>query len=128
MVDIANLRMMDYMVHFKFNGVTTLYFEAYPIIECLNIETLLKGEGWVPNYMDKDDSSGIESFDEDKCLKHFEGSYGWRGVWEGRLYFTEEEYWGYQILIMSELYNNCIVPFCKEYIIKLDPEIPYHGF
>ena len=36
-------------------------------------------------------------------LKKMQGSYCWRGVWESRLYFDEEEYWGEDLAELSNL-------------------------
>jgi hypothetical protein len=64
-------------------------------------------------------------FNEETCLKKMQGSFCWRGVWEGRLYFTDEEYWGEEIAELSDLYNNHIVPWCKDFIKKRNPERVY---
>ena len=61
-----------------------------------------------------------EEFEKGKCLKKLEGSFCWRGVWEGRLYFPDEEYWGEEIAELSELYNDYILPWCKNFIKERD--------
>lgn len=112
--------MMDFMVHFKWND-GWLNFEAYPIKDWQNIN----GESGI-SYIDKENEPEDRYvFEEGKCLKKFEGSFCWRGVWEGRIYFTDKEYWGEEISEMSELYNNHIVQFCEEYIKKMQPNISY---
>jgi len=47
----------------------------------------------------------------------FQGTFRWKGVWEGRIYFQEEEeFWGSDLKEMTDLYENHIVPYCKEQI------------
>lgn len=38
-------------------------------------------------------------------IAKFQGSFCWRGVWEGRIYFLEEEYWGEDLREMADLYD-----------------------
>lgn len=110
----VRIRMMDYMVHFK-TDVHTLKFECYPIRDWESLTTEEIGF----SYIDKENEHNErEVFEYGKCLKKFEGSFCWRGVWEGRLYFTDKEYWGEEIAEMSELYNNYIVIWCKDFINK----------
>ena len=112
----VRVKMMGYMVHFK-PDAHTLYFYAYPVHDWEHLPTGKKGF----SYIDKENEpDSREIFEEGKCLKKFEGSFCWRGVWEGRLYFTDEEYWGEEISEMSELYNNHIVTWCKDFIKKLE--------
>jgi hypothetical protein len=73
-------------------------------------------------YVDKDTEPDTRDiFEEGECLVKFEGSFCWRGVWEGRLYFHDSEYWGEDLSEMNHLYNEMIVPYCKEQIKKRDP-------
>jgi hypothetical protein len=117
----VRVRMMDYMVHLK-TDAHTLYFEAYPVQDWEHLPTGKKGF----SYIDKENEPyDREIFEEGKCLKKFEGSFCWRGVWEGRLYFTDEEYFGEEISEMSELYNNHIVTWCKDFIKKREPSNYY---
>ncbi len=107
------IKMMNYMVHFKYNG-QSLCFEVYPT------------QGYLSDkfcYISKEnDPDEIEVFEEGKCLMRFGGWFCWRGVWEGRLYFTDDEYWGEELSEMSELYNKHIVPWCKDFIKKQRPD------
>ena len=114
MICKAEVRMIDFMVHYESDYGPAINFSVYPIVDCVNVNTGVSSI----EYIDKtDDCWGtIEYFDENKCLKRFEGSYCWRGVWEGRLHFTDEEYWGGELSVMSDLYNNYIVPYCKNFI------------
>ncbi len=117
----VRVRMMDYMVHFK-TDAHTLEFECYPVQDWEHLPTGKKGFSYIDKENEPDER---EVFEEGKCLKKFEGSFCWRGVWEGRLYFTDEEYWGEEISEMSELYNNHIVPRCKDFIKKREPHDYY---
>jgi len=46
------------------------------------------------------------------------------GVWEGRIYFTDEEYWGEEMEDMSNLYNHRIIPWCED---KIKSKLPHAG-
>lgn len=116
----VRVRMMDYMVHFK-TDAHTLEFEVYPVQDWEQPT----GEKVFTYIYKENESDYREVFEDGKCLKKFEGSFCWRGIWEGRLYFTDEEYWGEEISEMSELYNNHIVPWCKEFIKKREPSNYY---
>jgi hypothetical protein len=121
MLGAVRVRMMDYMVHFNTKD-HWLYFEAYPVQDWEHLPTGKKGFSYIDKENEPDER---EVFEDGKCSKKFEGSFCWRGVWEGRLYFTDEEYWGEEISEMSELYNNHIVPWCKDFIKKREPSNYY---
>lgn len=98
-----------------------LYFEVYPIVDW----EWPNKEKWT-SYFDKENEPHIrDEFEDGKCVKKLEGSFCWRGVWEGRLYFTEEEYWWDDIEELSRLYNDHIVTWCKEFIRNRDPDYNY---
>jgi len=118
---LTRVRMMDFMVHFKTDS-RTLEFEAYPVQDWEHLPTGKKGFSYIDKENEPDDR---EVFEEGKCLKKFEGSFCWRGVWEGRLYFTDNEYWGEEISEMSELYNKHIAPWCKDFIKEREPSNYY---
>jgi hypothetical protein len=109
--------MDDCMVHFK-TSEHTLYFAVYPVSDWTSA---LNGETGT-SYTKKGSCDLVDEFNENECQKDFEGSFCWRGVWEGRLYFTDYEYWGEDIQEMSDLYNNQIVPWCKAFIENRDGE------
>lgn len=91
-------------------------FMVFPVEDWTKIITKEKGF----SFFDKENPhKTIDIFDEDKCLKKMDGSFCWRGIWEGRLYFTDDEYWGEEISELSDLYNNYIILWCKNMI---DPE------
>jgi len=110
----ARVRMMDYMIHFK-TDEHVLEFQVYPCQDWVHLPTGKKGTG----YIDKKNEPELrEVFEEGKCLMKMRGSFCSRGVWEGRLYFTDKEYWGEDIAELSELYNGHIVEWCKDFIKK----------
>ncbi|AGO49650.1 hypothetical protein Phi13:2_gp040 [Cellulophaga phage phi13:2] len=102
----------NYAVHFKMSD-GWINFTAYFIIKGSigQVETF-----W---YTDKDDEQKtLKDFDENKAFHKLKGSYVWRGVWEGRLYFTDEEYWSEDLKELSDLFSDTIEPFCKEKITE----------
>lgn len=112
-------RIERHMIHMNVANYT-LTFEVYPIIEWEKDGKM--GFSYVSK---KDEPDLIDEFKEDECVKKFEGSYCWRGIWEGRLYFTDDEYWEGELSEMAELYENHIVPQCKEFIKLREPLIDY---
>lgn len=57
---------------------------------------------WV--YQSYKDGSGLKSEEGAVCLFSF--LFCWRGVWEGRIYFQDDEYWSEQLSVMSELWSK----------------------
>ena len=39
------------------------------------------------------------------CRCAFEFNF-WRGVWEGRIYFKDEEYWSEELKVMSDIWEQ----------------------
>lgn len=118
---IIRIPVDEFMVHIDISQ-KQLRFEVYPIEHWTHLGTNVKGM----SYIDKEDSSEHrEEFEEGKCLKKLEGSFCWRGVWEERLYFTDNEYWGEDIEELSRLYNDIIVPWCKGFIKEREPNRQY---
>jgi len=114
---MERIRMEGYMVHINTDNIC-LEFEAFPVVDSVSIP---EGKELL-SYINKDNLDDFEGpFQDGKCLKKFQGSFCWRGVWEGRVYFTDDEYWGEEIKEMAELYENHIVRWCKEFIKKRDP-------
>ena len=108
----VRIRWGDFMVHMDTQG-NTVYFKVYPVQQWRDLGTGKKGI----DYIDKEtDPSPRSEYEEGKCLKKLEGSYCWRGVWEGRLYFPDEGYWGEDIEELSRLYNDKIIPWCENVI------------
>ena len=120
LLGVVRVRWGDYMVHLD-TRQHTLQFECYPVHDWIHVPTGKKGMSYTDKENEPDE---IEVFKDGKCLKKLEGSFCWRGVWEGRLYFPDEEYWGEEIAELSELYNDYILPWCKNFIKERDP----HGY
>ena len=103
-----------YHIHYRYDS--WLYFDVYPVMD------------WTgPNdtsgtcYTDKEHEPDIrEVFEEGKCLMKLKGSYCWRGVWEGRLYFPDQEYWSGDLSELSVLFSEFIEPWAKEFIQKIE--------
>ena len=117
LLGVVRVRMDDFMVHLD-TRQNLLKFEVYPVQDWAHLPTEKKGT----SYIDKKNEMDIRNvFEEEKCLKKLEGSFVWRGVWDGRLYFTDDEYCGEDIEELSRLYNDKILPWCKDFIKKREP-------
>ena len=95
MITPTKVHMMDYMVHFT-SDQHRIEFTAFPIVKWA------RGEETGISYLRKGD---YEMTDSDDPVAKFQGSFCWRGVWEGRIYFMEEEYWGEDLREMADLYD-----------------------
>ena len=116
---MKRVRFGEFMVHFN-TECNCIEFAVYPIV------TSYTPEGEHICYVDMSYSfEPLDEFDENKASTRFIGSFVWRGVWEGRIYFTDDEYWGDELKEMADLYENNIVPWCKEFIKKRDPSSRY---
>jgi hypothetical protein len=71
-------------------------------------------------YFIHENNSGNE-LDKAKARMWFEFSYCWRGVWEGRVYPKQEEFWGEDISIVSDLWDQ-IEKICKDKITADNPD------
>jgi hypothetical protein len=78
---------------------------------------LFTDESW--EYRSKDSSDLTEDVDQARVL--FEWSFCWRGVWEGRIYFKDDEYWSSEIKTISDIWDVIEAKF-KEQIINDNPE------
>jgi hypothetical protein len=121
MKELTKVRMGEFMVHFDTSD-SWLKFDVYPVQDFVHLPTGNEGFQYISKENEPD---SIDEFDEDKCLKKLEGSYCWRGVWEGRIYFTDNEYWGEDLQELSSLYNDLIVPWCEKFIKDLNPDNIY---
>lgn len=111
---MEKVRLGNNMVHFS-SGDSIIYFCVYSVVECTD------ENGTSVMYVDE--NNGFEPLSEfgERATKRFSGSYCWRGVWEGRIYFRDDdEYWGEELKEMADLYENNIVPWCQNYINKRD--------
>lgn len=116
------IRMMDYMVRFKLDLSFRVEFDVYPV------SWYTDKEGNVERYLYRSvngESDLLDTFDEKRCLKAMVGSYTWRGCWEGRVYFTDDEYWGEDFIMLAAVYKDSIVPKCREMIKAARPNADY---
>ena len=120
LLGIVRLRWGNFIVHMD-TRQHRLEFECYPVTDWTDRNNE-KGM----SYTDKENEPDFRDvFETDKCLKKLEGSFCWRGVWEGRLYFPDDEYWDNELKKLSELYNDCILPWCKNFIKEREPNNCY---
>lgn len=111
----------EYDVKTYYDG-TWIHFYVYPVSHGINLETDKK----VKMYGSKENPSElITEFNKDTCYCEFRGLFCWRGIWEGRIYFDNDEYFGEDLSKMAEIYEQHIVVFCKNYIISHDPDNTY---
>ena len=70
------------------------------------------------------DTSSDSTDDVEKARVWFEFSYCWRGVWEGRIYFKQEEFWSEDILVAAQAWKQ-IEKILKERIKQDNPDYGY---
>ena len=123
MKEIAHIRFVsdklnleDFVVHFV-DRDHDFAFEVYAVTN--------RGDEF--SYVDArgDQQNNLEEFDEYLALKKLEGMFRWRGVWDNRVYFPDDEYLSEDFIKLSELYIEHITPYCKEYIKNKEPEWDY---
>ena len=88
--------------------------EVYPIYKYTDTD------GW--GYQSDQDGAPIDSHEEARCLFNF--SFCWRGVWEGRIYFKDDEYWSEELSTISKLWDE-IERKMKHIIKKQNPDNTY---
>lgn len=71
------------------------------------------------SYTKSFDGSMQDECNED-CRCAFEFNFCWRGVWEGRIYFKDDEYWSEEIKIMADIWEQ-IENILKEKIKSANP-------
>ncbi len=105
----------DFIVHFSDRGYD-VYFNVYAV-----------NNGEEVYYIDSEDNQECTpEFNEDRALKKMAGIFRWRGDWDERVYFPDgEEYWGSDFIKLCELYTEHIIPYCRDYIKKKEPEYDY---
>jgi hypothetical protein len=72
-------------------------------------------------YTSKKDGSLIDTLSEDVRIS-FEFSFVWRGIWEGRIYFKDDEYWSEELMEMANVWEKIQTLF-KEEIRKENPSV-----
>ena len=90
-----------YNVHFKrdIDWSSKILFHVYPVILWKKEE----GQTGIA-YKHKIDDGWADVFNAQEVLMKFYGSICWRGDWESRIYFTDEEYWGDELEEMHKLF------------------------
>lgn len=90
---------------------------VYPIDRWEHLPT--GNKGW--SYQSK--SSGGETHEKlnEDCRNMFGFLFVWRGVWEGRIYFKDDEYWSEELKTMSDLWDK-IEPIMKDKIRQKEPD------
>lgn len=73
------------------------------------------------------DQDMSDTQDETKARKWFDFSFCWRGVWEGRVYFTNDEFWGEDLSIINDLWNQ-IEKIMKDKIKEDNPDYGHFDF
>ena len=121
LLGVIRVRMDEFMIHLD-TRQHRLEFEVYPVQDWTHLPTGKEGMSYIEKENEPDEREEVE---DGKCLTKLEGSFCWRGVWEGRLYFTDDEYWGEDIEELSRLYNDKILPWCKDFIKNREPDNTY---
>lgn len=73
-------------------------------------------------YRYKDSSECTEKKREARCFLEFQ--YMWRGIWEGRVYFKDDEYWSGELKDISNMWDE-LKPKLKQKIKEENPENQY---
>lgn len=73
------------------------------------------------NWQYQSNESSDETDDRSKARVWFNWSFCWRGVWEGRVYFKDDEYWGVEMDTIPLLWNE-VRKVVKEKIKSDNPD------
>ncbi len=89
----------DFIVHFNNTGTP----ECNMRWEGIATEIVIYNNGeW--EYRSNSSSQMVSNIEGARTW--FEWSFVWRGVWEGRIYFKDDEYWSSEMKTISELWNK----------------------
>jgi hypothetical protein len=88
--------------------------EVYPIYKYTD------SDEW--GYQSDQDGMPTDDAKEARCL--FKFLFCWRGVWEGRIYFKDDEYWCEQLATINKLWNAIEVKM-KDRIKQQNPDNTY---
>lgn len=90
----------------------------YPVTECHYIYSDEIGL----EYESSADSSVYFKEPNEECKIYFRFEFCWRGVWEGRIYFpNDEEFWDRELKVMSDLWD-LLEKELQSKIIEANPE------
>jgi hypothetical protein len=93
----------DFEIDFQKNTEMNYSGVVYPIVHYENISKGTKGT----MYLSKTNDDTIIT-KSNECKVMFQFSFCWRGVWEGRLYFIDDEYWGEDLSDMNETWDYIV--------------------
>ena len=111
----------DHLIRITEGDFKTFTGSIYPILWWVDLKNDKK-EGW--SFRNPLDGGTTDVLSE--AVVMFEFSFCWRGVWEGRVYFKQEEYWSEEIAEMNDIWNQ-IEPLLKDKIKAYDPQpYPYY--
>lgn len=109
------IRFDNFIVHYEDGKINNLQinFEVYPVVDWTGPENT-KGT----SYLDKDvPSEMLNEFDPKKAKMLFGGFVCWRGCFDNRVYFVDdEEYYDDELIEMADLYKNHLKPFFEKAI------------
>lgn len=106
-----------FVIHLKKDGAY-LNGGVYSILEWKKPDTNEKG--W--SYQNNQNGSTTDTIENARCFFGF--IFCWRGVWEGRIYFKDDEYWSEELETISNLWSK-IEALLKERIKKENPDNEY---
>lgn len=113
---LININGEDFIVFFKDDGDPDYKMRwsgsVYPIY-------LSADKTW--SFISNKSSDPEEDITKSTCWLHF--SYCWRGVWEGRIYHKEEEFWCEDLKTISEMWCQ-LEKILKE---KIKSDNPNYG-
>lgn len=95
-----NVEGLPNIVNYKFEG---------QILQGRVLEGEIEEEGLI---LYRNSFDGNDTIDPKEARNLFTFSYRWRGVWEGRVYFQDDEYWGFELKQLSDLWT-LIEDHCK---------------
>lgn len=107
-----------FIVHIVPDGDMKLYGSVYFAEEYLSLKDDSEGIA----YQNGNDYLTNEPSEDTK--RAFDFSFCWRGVWEGRIYFKEAEYWSEDLEAMNSCWNE-LENIIKEKIKQNNPNYKY---
>ena len=112
----------DYKVHFESSDIKNMVeFRVYEVKDATYVGGPKQGKTILTYTIDAENDVDEDEFDENMAVATMQGSVRWRGVWDERIYFDKEEYWGHELKDLSELFSSHIEPWCKNYIKQFYP-------
>ncbi len=113
-----DIKIRDYLIRINLETANWLSGQVYNIIEFIDTKNNRK-EGWAFQSENGDITDNV-----DEAIIMFEFSFCWRGVWDGRIYFKQDEYWDSDLADMADLWKEIEI-LLKEKIKSLDPHNYY---